>query len=1036
MRTARILLIISLFLISGALKAQAEYEAYWQQRADYTIKAAIDTETDILTGRQSIVYHNNSPHHLDVLYFHLYQNAFQPGSYMDKKFKAAGRSFDYGHYESQGKTMEVDNVRINDRPSHWEVDNAIMHIPLEQPLAPGDSLIVEMDFKTYFDLSATWRRMRVYKAYGVKNYNGGHWYPRISVFDRKSGWTADQHMLHEFYGNFGTYDVRLDIPQHYIVDATGILQNKEEAMPSHLREKLDISNFKDKPMYSAPSEVIPPTDTLKTWHFRARNVHDFAFVASPLFRIGETEWNGIRCRSLAMEPHAAKWQDAAQLAADIIQIFSNDFGMYAYPKMIVADVQAGMEYPMLTMNSGHSPGYTYLFTHEIAHNWFFAAVGSNETYRAALDEGFTQYLTYYGLKKLSKYREIEFPPPPSFPLNQKKQHELPYKIILQRYYKDAFYKEGTRLNQHSDKILTDEPYGIKYRQTYNKTAAMLMNLQYVLGDSLFKACMRHYYETWKFRQPYLEDMRNAFINHSGVNLNWFFDQWLNSKKTIDYAIRKVKRNGKNGAEITLQRKGRMEMPVDVLVIDNNRDSTLYHIPNRNFIKQTDAVVLDKWFGWDQLNPSYTFTARTDSKVKNVIIDPFHRIADMNRLNNHYKPHASLDFDYLTKQPENPYRYELYARPDFWWNDHDGLKAGISVEGDYMKELHEFDVSVLYNTGLLSGPALSGDPLAVSWHFNYRTRIGKAPGKAFLNLSSIRDIGWSYHRAGIQQQSTNNKNTYGLSISGSRMHKKRPVYYMPDRYWDSYLLETAYLYLQASYDRELDNGRLSASITSSLGQIINSKINVCLNTRRNIGSLILRNRGFFQYGLSQYYPIEDALLLSGGNMMDMMHHKIVRSPGIIPSQWYTYGNSPNHFHQPGGLNLRGYSGYISAKYNEEGEPEYQHMGNTGLGVNQELSTARIFQPLPPKLRKFLQIDLYAFYGLAILDNASISSLPDFSRLYMDAGIGTQLDIRQWWQFDKLKPLTLRFDMPLFLNIKPKDEKKHFKFRWLLGVEKSL
>ena len=1026
--------IIILMTLFFGVNAQADYESYWQQKTHYTIDASIDTETDILTGHEKLVYYNNSPHKLNKLYFHLYQNAFQPGSYLDNKQKNYNNPLrGFGRYESEGKGIEVSDITVNGEKVSATEDNTILEIALNNSIKPGDSVIVEMDFKTYFDIEASWRRMRVYETYGVKSYNGGHWYPRISVFDRKFGWTADQHLVHEFYGDFGTYDIQLTMPKHYILGATGILQNEEEVLPDSLKEKLDISNFKDKPLYSAPSEIIEPTSETKTWHFQADSVHDFAFVASPLFRIGEVEWNGIICRAMAMEPHAAGWQDAAQLTADIIQIYSEDFGRYAYPKMLVTDVQSGMEYPMLAMNSGISPGYADIFAHEIAHNWFFAAVASNETYRAALDEGFTQFLNSYALEKLQKSRPVRHQQAQSFPENKKKQHSISYTEIFKGYYDDAFYHEGTRLNQHSDKFDTGNLYGSVYRQTYYKSASMLKNLQYVLGDSLFMSSMKHYYETWKYRHPYLEDMRNAFINHSGVELNWFFDQWLNTKKTIDYGVSSVN-NKKDSTQITLKRHGRMEMPLDVLVIRKNGDSTLYHIPNRKFVKATEAKVLDKWFGWDKLNPEYSFTIHGKSKVKDVIIDPDRKISDMNRLNNTWKWNMSTDIDYLITQPEIPWYYDSYIRPDIWWNNRNGLKAGIHLDGSYMKELHKFSLSAFYNTQLLTEEENSSFPF--SWQVSYKTRLNKAPNKSELRVASIYDAGWNFNKIRLKQKIGNNKANLNLSLNSVYMEADKSLCYsVQSDNWQSNTTGNPYIYLRASYNQEMQNGRINTGITSGLGSIKQSKVDFTIRNKTTLGGLLLRSRGFAQYGLSSQYPGEDALLLSGASPINQMQNRIVRSEGIIPQDWKTYGNTSNHFHHGGGLNIRGYSGYYSRIKNNDGEIEYLHNGNTGVAVNMELSTARLFQPVPKSLRKYLNLDIYSFFDAGALDDASITKLPDFERIYFDAGLGVNLNIQQWGKFDKIDPLTLRFDMPLFLNVKPYGDANNFMFRWLFGVEKS-
>jgi len=294
---------------------------------------------------------------------------------------------------------EVSTLKMDGQETERVIDNTVMRVSLPRPIAPGEHTVFEYTFRTHWQGGG--RRMKLFNAWGYKHYDGTHWYPRISVYDKQRGWDTDQHLGHEFYGDFGTYDVELDMPNNMIVEATGQLQEPELTLPPELRAKLDIGNFKDKPWNEKPSEPIPYDAAVRRkWSYHAENVHDFAFTADPTYRIGQTEWNGVKCIAMAQEPHAAKWQNAADYCAKVIRSHSTNFGMYAYPKMVVADARDGMEYPMLTLDSGNEPNYRGLFTHEIGHNWFFGMVGNNETYRAMLDEGFTQFLTAWALEHI------------------------------------------------------------------------------------------------------------------------------------------------------------------------------------------------------------------------------------------------------------------------------------------------------------------------------------------------------------------------------------------------------------------------------------------------------------------------------------------------------------------------------------------------------------------------------------------------------------------------------------------------------------
>ena len=181
-------------------KNRKPFEGYWQQDVQYKIKASIDEKTDIIDAQQELTYWNNSPDELTFVYFHLYQNAFQPGSYTDDLHKRNGVRAKYGKYESQGLGTIISKMTIDGVVPKQEVDNTILKVFLPKPLKSGESITFSIDFKTYFDNGSIRRRMKTFNSYGNKHFDGVHWYPRISVYDRKLGWDTDQHLTREFYG--------------------------------------------------------------------------------------------------------------------------------------------------------------------------------------------------------------------------------------------------------------------------------------------------------------------------------------------------------------------------------------------------------------------------------------------------------------------------------------------------------------------------------------------------------------------------------------------------------------------------------------------------------------------------------------------------------------------------------------------------------------------------------------------------------------------------------------------------------------------
>ena len=713
-------------------KNKMPHKAYWQQDVYYNIKARIDEKTDIISATEELTYTNNSPDKLGIVYFHLYQNAFQPDSYLDELQSQNGKSPKFGKYEKQKLGTIIEKITVNGENVKTELDNTILKVYLPNILKTNESITFDIKFKTYFDTGDLRRRMKIFNSWGYKHYNGVHWYPRICVYDAKFGWTKDQHLGKEFYGNFGGFDVELDFSSDFVVEATGFLLNREEVLPKELRKKLDIENFKDKIWNSTPSVITPYKEgERKVWKFHAENVHDFAFTADPTYRIGEAWWEDKVCYSLVQEPHASKWQNSAKFGASCLQVFSEDFGRYVYHKVIVADARSGMEYPMITLDGGGDPGYRDLLAHEIGHMWFFGQVGNNETYRALLDEGFTQFLTAWAMIKIDGEYVI------NDNINNKweKKFRKPTKAIDEEIY-FAYINDATKFNDpvistHSDGFHGALRHGGGYRHVYYKTAAMLYNLQYVLGDELFLNAIQHYFSTWKIAHPYNEDFRNSIIQYTKVDLNWFFDQWLESTKRIDYSV-KVKEN-----TVTFNRNSRMQMPIDFRVIAKDGKSYDYHIPNNWFVKKTDAKVLDKWHGWDIIHPNYTTTLDIPSGIEEVIIDPSGRLADAYMPDNNSKYNTLFSFDHKLYQYPDWTNYEIKYRPDVWWNNYDGMKVGLNLNGGYMRHHHLFDASVWLNTGALQKDSIANpnDYDYYSYRLNYNTNLDKVSLNTRVKLNT-------------------------------------------------------------------------------------------------------------------------------------------------------------------------------------------------------------------------------------------------------------------------------------------------------------
>ncbi len=1050
------------------------HAAYWQQDVHYKIKADINEKTDILSGEMQLTYWNNSPDTLYEVFFHLYENAFQPCSYYHDLHLNNKQNPKYGKYESQCLGTEVPVFKHEGKEMKIELDNTIFRVKLEKSILPNTSTNFDVSFKTYYDTGDVRRRNKIFKTFGNKHFDGTHWYPIICVYDNKFGWTTDQHLGREFYANFGTFDVELTFASNFIVEATGVLQNKEEVLPDSLRKKLDISNFKDKPLGSRPSVIIPYDSTArKTWKYHAENVHNFAFTADPTYRIGEVYWEDVQCIALVQEQNAANWLPVADYTAKVVELFSRDFGRYAYPKMIVADARDGMEYPMLTLCGGIYPANKGLIAHEVGHNWFYGMIGSNETYRAMMDEGFTQFITVWALENIpdeieGKVVSKKWNTVPTLPVRDLRGY-LGYMI-------DAVRHDDMPLNTHSDMFNGALRQGGGYRHVYAKTATMLYNLQYVLGDTLFQNAMKYYFYQWKMAHPYPEDFRNSIIQYTKVDLNWFFDQWMETTKTIDYKIGKVKSKSKSSGfidmgrdlscslyntNITFKRKGEMQMPIDFAVVLKNNDTLHYHIPNTWFDKtQTlplreeeleGVTVLPRWIGWQKLQPTYTAKIQTSAKIKDVIIDPSNRLADIDMTNNSKHSHTQWHWDKAQRHYPDWRKYHVYSRPELWWNAIDGFKAGWHFNGNYMQYKHKMSVSVWVPTTLAHGsPATFKYPFReygnVTDYLNYRVEYETGLNKIIKGLSVFYISGYleglEFYKTGFTQQIRNS------SISAYMKLMTRPNvngnFYVLNGLWlterinNSVNVEWNHRY---QYQKGIGKFNMTLRSNSIASDYNFSFVEATKINYTKLWKLELRTRFFARYGFGSNIPYESALSYTGANNEELMDYALLRSKGFVPPA-SVQNQAMFSFQQGGGMNLRGYAGMLPLSFQDIGVG--YALASSGASVNAEIDIDGLVKFQPKKFKNWLHIDVYLFADAGIGRNQGVSpiitpELPyvqNFEKtLLADAGAGIVFNIKRWGKNSTIKPFSIRFDMPFWVSNSSVLNQNNFANRWVFGLFRS-
>lgn len=1033
-------------------------DAYWQQDVYYQIEATLNDSTESIKGKLRLVYYNNSPNPLREAYFHLYQNSTLKNGLTDKLYQLNNVPTVFGKYEQNGLGTVVNNVRVNGQKTPHFVDYTVLGLKLPTAILPGDSAIFEMDFITFFDRGSIRRRMKVFDHDGVKHFNGVHWYPRICAYDRKFTWETAQHLEKEFYGDFGCYDVTLTLPEHYIMEATGVLENQEEVLPAELRSKIDILRFKNKPLGSAPSVIIPPSQKRKTWHFHANNVHDFAWTADPTYRMGEYTWNGIKCVALAMESNASKWQETARFTASVIALYSKAFGMYEYPKIVVADAADGMEYPMLTLCGGYYPGHRSLIAHEVGHNWFMGMIGSNETYRAALDEGFTQYLTGFAL------RHLKIEPYPE------------YRRVYAGYVFAAMEGEDVPLNTHSNEFGDAIRHGGGYGQAYYKSATMLHNLKYFLGDSIFFQCMQDYVKQWKIAHPYVEDFRNSIIQSSQADLNKFFDQWFASKDYIDYGINKVKRISDTAYRITLKRKGNLTMPVHLDVMVENKEKkggsppwklTQINVPN-TYYKHPDRANTTVWHSWGKLNREYQVELEVlpSEKIKQVWIDPSGEMADIYRPDNVWKGKTQWRFDLGNgNNPSYLGAYQGLWRPAVRYNQFNGWMLGGMLSGQYAERKNKFELMVLstpFGTPQINEPIRYESQLFSGWlNWSHQLRTGGTyfADAIVYNQRIAAKFGWKMsignHEFGMYGKHLQGiyRDTRSEEIISSNSWNWKPAHYNEYTFqgyipgisqWNPQTNVSMNIYWKMRYSSygKTGNIRFNSRLSSPWSETQFGFVNIEWKHNQPLGKTQFKSRLFVQYGGGNSPSAESALYAAAANPETAFEDRVMRDFGsasyipvyILKSFPPQRNIAPKYLHYGGGLNLRGYQGRVLGFETKDTTLAFFRAAS-GASIN----TAWEFgQLLNGFLRnRFIKLNPYLFADAGIL-SIPIENRHFNSPLLVDAGVGFEFKFSNLSRIitrriaQNTRPISIRLDFPLFLNRTQTNSENPFAMRWIIGL----
>lgn len=600
--------VLPLLLFTAFFQSNAQY---WQQAADYTMEVSLDTETANYSGVQTLVYTNNSPETLHKVFYHLYFNAFRPGSEMAVRLKSSpdrnGRfkvDLDSLTKEQQG-LLKVSNL-TQDGVAVQTVDSeTILEVILNQPIPPGGTTTFELDFEGH--VPDVIRRAGKNSAEGVA-FSMAQWYPKMAEYDLE-GWNADPYTGREFHGVWADFDVKITLNKDFMVAASGYLQNADEIGKGYSDRK--------KPK-TKKGEI--------TWHFVAPQVHDFTWAADPEY-IHDTHPgpNGVTLHFFYKNnPEIIEnWKKLQPHTAQMFEFYNEKIGPYPYQQYsVVQGGDGGMEYAMLTLITG-GRNYESLFgvtAHELGHSWFQHVLATNETKHEWMDEGFTSFIS-----SLASNEILE------------QNRDFPLEGSYRGYYQLA--SSGGEMPQSTNANRYHHNYAYE-RTAYSKGAVFLGQLGYIIGfDKLFET-LQTYFSEWKFKHPLPNDFRRIAERVSGLQLQWYLTDWTQTTNKIDYALTEVKDNG-TSTVLQLERKELMPMPLEILVVLKNGENELHYIPISLMRGEKENTYPISWsvhpdWSWAHLNYSLEI-GHPKETIEAIIVDPSNLMADVDKSNNYYAP---------------------------------------------------------------------------------------------------------------------------------------------------------------------------------------------------------------------------------------------------------------------------------------------------------------------------------------------------------------------------------------------------------------
>lgn len=598
---------------------------YWQNKADYNIKATIDTISDILTATETIYYTNNSPDSLPSLWLEIDQDTYKEDA--RSNFYTPGRGRKKMHTNGYEFKSISTAYKTKTSPADYIVTDTRLQIRLAGALPPKQSIAIHISYQ-YTIPGAFGGRTDYYATKNGKVYEIAQWYPRMCVYDDLNGWGNLPFLgSGEFYCEYGDFDYTVTVPQGMIVAGSGELINENDILSSTQIKRLNDARASDKTIMIRTEDEVN-ADAQKTfnnktltWHFKMNNTRDVAFGVSKAYMWDAAKVNlpgGKKCLAMSVYPVESAgndaWGRATEYLKKSIEYFSEKWFVYPYPVAInEAGIAGGMEYPGIVFDGWRDKAdeLYWVTAHEIGHNWFPMIVGSDERRYAWMDEGFNTFIDVYAADEFNKgeyapKRDGEYAPGKGNPADE---------IV-------PLLKDSLAPSMMSRADMLTEKY--RHPLVYFKPAFGLVLLrEVILGHDRFDYAFKKYTERWAYKHPSPDDFFRTMNNEAGEDLSWFWKEWFVHNWQLDIAVADVQNkpeDGANTATIVIDNLQKMAMPCTLEVGLKDGSKQLVQLPVETWIQSS----------------KFTLRLQTSQPVQSVIIDPKQELPDSNRDNNVWK----------------------------------------------------------------------------------------------------------------------------------------------------------------------------------------------------------------------------------------------------------------------------------------------------------------------------------------------------------------------------------------------------------------